>query len=73
VQNKAQAFKVLEERVQAFANEKKRERLDKFREMMYKGRVRTYDFTKNVVTDYRTKKQTKRIKDVLDGDLELIR
>lgn len=72
-QNRKKAMGVLIERIEAAQAKMKRQTLDKFRAEMYNGRVRTYDFTKNVVTDYRTKKQTNRLQDVLDGNLDLIR
>lgn len=72
-QNYQRALKTLATRVKIFEMRKRREALDKFRSMQYNGRVRTYDFTKSMVTDYRTKKQTSDLKGVLDGNLELVR
>lgn len=72
-QNYQRALKTLATRITIFEMRKRQEALDKFRSMQYNGRVRTYDFTRNQVTDYRTKKSTKELKKVLDGDLELIR
>jgi protein subunit release factor A len=36
-------------------------------------RVRTYDFNSNRVVDHRTGKMSTRMKEILDGDLDLIR
>ena len=72
-QNLARAMSVLEERLNQHKAALLRAKLDKFRKSLYTGRVRTYDFTKNVVIDYRTKKKTSRLKDVLEGDLDLVR
>jgi peptide chain release factor 1 len=72
-QNYARAMSVLEMRLKQYRASLLRTKLDKFRATLYTGRVRTYDFTRNVVTDYRTKKQTSRLKDVLEGDLDLVR
>jgi peptide chain release factor 1 len=73
LQNRMKALAELERRV----NEKRaadyKARVDMFRSTLYSGRVRTYDFTDGTVTDYRTKKSTKRLKDVLDGNLDLVR
>ena len=71
-QNKKRALRALQEKLKEYDAQKRRAALDNIREGLYTGRVRTYDFTKNVIIDYRTKKRTTRIQDVLDGQLELI-
>lgn len=72
-QNKQRAIDTLRQRVADYHQSLRRAALDKFRAGMYDGRVRTYDFTSNVVVDYRTKKKTSRLQEVLDGNLDLIR
>lgn len=72
-QNKKKALETLEQRVNERTAQLHKAKLDMFRSTMYAGRVRTYNFTDDTVTDYRTKKRVKGVKKILDGDLDLIR
>lgn len=69
-QNKKRAYEVLVERLQARRNAEKKSQLDELRKKVVAegGRVRTYDFTRNICINHRTG-ETASIKDVLNGNL----
>lgn len=73
IQNKKRAYEELCKRLQAYKANVLKSRLDKIRhEQLESGRVRTYDFTRNEITDHRRKTKTKKLKEVLDGNLDLV-
>lgn len=72
-QNKQRALATLEERVNKHRASIKRQQIERLRDSLYRGRVRTYNFVTQDVVDYRTKKRTSRLQDVLDGNLDLVR
>lgn len=77
-QNKARALAILHHRVRTAAlSQAARERQSKVRSQIGTGsrseHTRTYNFISGFVTDHRTGRQTSRIKDVMDGRLDLIR
>lgn len=72
-QNKKKAMYVLEDRLAKLERLAKHEALQKARqEALDNGRIRTYNLQTNTVTDHRTKRQYKRCKRILDGELELL-
>lgn len=72
-QNYKLALSELERRVDSFYNgAKQRERNILRQDALNTGRIRTYNFVTNTVTDHRTGKQVKNLTDILDGKLELI-
>lgn len=71
-QNKQRALQELEFRLDSLKNQRKQEKLNALRESLFKGRVRTYDFTTNTVTDHIRGTKTTNIKNVMNGDLSLL-
>ena len=71
-QNKRRALTILEDRVILFEEEQKRQDKKELRDSLFKGRVRTYDFTRGIVYDHLTGKRADLDK-IMDGNLELLR
>ena len=73
-QNYKKAMAELIRRIEEQDAATKKAAVDSFRNaQLTSGRVRTYDFSTNTVTDHRTGKKTRLIKDVLNGNLDLVR
>lgn len=68
-QNYKAAYEELFRRVDSYENALKIRTLQELRDTLNKGRVRTYNFVTQQAKDHRTG-ETKRLKDVLDGDLD---
>ena len=71
-QNKKRALTELENRVKLLEQEEKKQELQSLRDSLFKGRVRTYDFTKGIVYDHLSGKRA-RVDDVMEGNLHLVR
>ena len=71
-QNRKNAYLELEKRVSELEKQQKHEKLQKLRENQFKGRVRTYDFTKNLAIDHLSGKRVQLDK-LLNGGLDIIR
>lgn len=71
--NRQKAMAVLVGRLVAARAATHKAALDAFRNaQLASGRVRTYDLSKNLVTDHRRGTKTHRVRDVLDGNLDLL-
>lgn len=72
-QNKKKALAVLQERLDKHEEEAYNRRINDLRRAQVEGmRIRTYNFQTDTVVDHRSGKRA-RLKDVLNGALELVR
>ncbi len=73
LQNKARAMAELEKRLENTKIAKIHARMNAMRnQQQQSGRVRTYDFTSSTVTDHRRGTKTRKIAEVLAGNLDLL-
>lgn len=71
--NKKIALDTLLKRIKARLVREALDRRNALRAGQFAGRVRTYDLQASLVVDHLSGKRTTRVKDVLDGHLELLR
>lgn len=72
-QNLDRAMATLEAWLDEQKAAKRKAQFDQLRQdQLGSGRVRTYDFTKNRVTDHRRGTSTTKVREVMDGNLDLL-
>jgi peptide chain release factor 1 len=76
-QNKEKALRVLQARLVKFYTDKQTEEISEQRKSQIKGgersdKIRTYNFSQGRITDHRINTTVHRLKDVLDGKLEIL-